>query len=90
MEPRLLVVVEDGHMQQMFVSIEGDMVVDICSEKLVDGLIHLMASYYVFDVSYPTSCKSSLLFFQDFLMKMPDKARRPTRYVSYIDILNSK
>jgi hypothetical protein len=90
MEPRLLVVVEEGHMQQMFVSIEGDMVVDICSEKLVDGLIHLMASYYVFDVSYPTSCKSSLLFFQDFLMKMPDKARRPTRYVSYIDILNSK
>ena len=69
----------------MFVCAENKIALEIpTSTKLVDGFIHLMALYYVFDVQYPSFCKATFFFMQDILMGRPDKIKRPTRYSTFI------
>ena len=85
LEPRLVVFHDDENIQQMFVCAEKTVVLEVPSRVFVDGLIHLMSAYYVFNVNY-NFCKSTLYFIQDVLMDMPDKgAHRPTRYSTYIN-----
>ena len=53
------------------------MVIEVPTIKLIDGFIHLMATYYVFNVEY-SFCRPTLLFLQDVflqdvLLEMPDK-----------------
>lgn len=51
MEPRLVIFYEDDHdSQQMFLCAENAVVFEVPTTKVIDGLIHLMAMYYVFDV----------------------------------------
>ena len=60
----------------MFVCVEN-------VDELIDGFIHLMAIYYVFNVEYPSACKATLYFLQDILMEMPVVDHyRPTKYLS--------
>ena len=47
---------------------ENDTIADIETDKLIDGLTHLMACYYVFNVEYPSVCKTSLFFLQEIVM----------------------
>ena len=65
-EPHL-VVFHDDKIEQMFICSENDVILDIAhdSATLVDGIIHLMAAYYVFHVEYPKICRNSFLFLQD-------------------------
>ena len=70
MEPRLVVFHDDEAIQQIFVCAENT---EVPTNGLIDGFIHLMAAYYVFNVQYPNFCKALLFFFQDILMGMPDK-----------------
>ena len=78
MEPRLIV---EESIKQMLVCAENEAIIEIPTMQLVDGLIHLMAAYYVYNVQYPSVCKATLFFLQDILMERPDKAvRKPTRY----------
>lgn len=83
MEPRLLVFHDDESIQQMFVCAENTTVIEVPTNKLIDGYIHLMATYYVFNVEYSIG-RSTLLFLQDILLEMPDKKKRPTRYSTFI------
>lgn len=87
MEPKLVIFYEeDANAQQMFVCAENQVAFEVTtSNKVLDGLIHLMAMYYVFDVQYPQFCKATLYFMQDILMGKPDKhSKRPTRYTTFI------
>ena len=64
---------------------ENDTIMNIETDKLIDGLAHLMACYYVFNVEYPRVCKSSLLFLQEIVMGKRNMAdRRPVRYSTYL------
>ncbi len=83
MEPRLLIFHNEESIQQIFVCAENEMIIEVPTNKLIDGFIHLMATYYVFNVEY-NFCRLTLLFLQDILLEMPDKKKRPTRYSTYI------
>lgn len=85
MEPRLVIFcTQEDNSQQMFICAENEVILEIPTSKLVDGLVHLMAMYYVFDVQYPSFCKATLFFIQDILMEKSDITKRPTRYKTFI------
>ena len=86
MEPRLVVFCDEEEIKQMFICAENEAIVEIPTLQLADGFTHLMAAYYVFNVEYPSSCKATLLFFQEILMGKREKvARRPVRYSNFVD-----
>ena len=87
MEPRLVVFYSDDNSLQMFICAENNVALEIpaANNTLVHGMIHLMAMYYVFDVQYPSFCKATLFFLQDILMEKPDKTKRPTRFMTFIE-----
>ena len=91
MEPRLLVFTDDGKLSQMILCAEDQEICEVQGETLVEGLLHLMATYYVFGVEYPKANRALLYFFQDILMEKPDTygpaKNRPTRYKSFISRL---
>ena len=60
-EPGLIVFWDDHELQikQQFITAEQEMMYEIPSTKLIDGLALLMAVYYVFDVSYNPACKAT-------------------------------
>ena len=57
----------------------------------VDGLLHLLAVYYVYVVAYPKGCRVLLYFLQDILMEEPGMLgpakNRPTHYKTFISKL---
>ena len=64
---------------------------EVPGETLTEGILHLMASYYVYGVEYPKGCKSLLYFYQDVVLQKPDTAgaakSRPTRYKTFVNQL---
>ena len=91
MEPRLTVFIDDGNLSQMILSAENQEIAEIPGKMLVDGLFHLLASYYVYRVAYPKGCTALLYFLQDILLRKPDTdgpaKSRPTRYKTFISRL---
>ena len=75
MEPQLVVFEEEGELSQMFIVAKGKEIMELSAAQLslVDGVTLLMATYYVFDIQYPSAFKSTLYFFQDILMDKKDK-----------------
>ena len=45
---------DEKSIQQIFVLAENDVLLELPTNELVDGFVHLMASYYVFNVQYPS------------------------------------
>ena len=86
MEPRLLVFHDDQEIVQMLVVAENEALLELSSVSLVEGFVHLIATYYIiFNVSYPNYCKPTLYFLQDVLLARPDaNTRRPVRYSSIL------
>lgn len=74
-EPRLIMFRSDDgtteEISQGFVVSEKNIVFEITNYSVIDGLISLLASYYVFHVNYPTSvpAQSLLLFLQEVLLE---------------------
>ena len=91
MEPLLVVFIDDGNLSQMILSAENEEIAEVPGKMLVDGLFHLLASYYVYGVAYPKGCTALLFFLQDILMEKPDThcpvKNRPTRYKTFISRL---
>ena len=76
-EPRLVLIqsdVNEGDIIQGFIVAEKTLVFEITEFSVVDGLIALLASYYIFDVNYAksTPALSLMLFLQEQVMGMPD------------------
>ena len=84
MESQLVVFHDGADIVQMFVSAENEALMEIPGTTVLNGIVHLMAAYYVLDVEYPKVCKSS--FFQD-IMDKPESLPRPVRYNAYIKSL---
>ena len=87
MERRLLVFTDDGALSQMMVCAENEELFEVPGETLLEGIMHLMAAYYVYNVEYPRGCKGLLYFFQDILMERSGSGKRPTRYKTFINRL---
>ena len=56
MGPLLVVFIDDGTLSQMILCAENEEVAEVPGNTLVDGLFHLLASYYVYGVAYPKGC----------------------------------
>lgn len=67
----------------MFIVGENDNLMELPTTTIGQGLVYLMASYYVFNVDYPKPYQPLLYFIQDFIMDKADNGKRPTRYSSF-------
>ena len=47
------------------------------SKSLKDAIIDLFATYLVYDVAYPKSLKSILIFFQHYIFNLKDDQQTP-------------
>ena len=62
-----MVFIDDGSLSQTILCAENQETAEISGKKLVNGLFHLLASYYVYGVAYPKGCTALLYFMQDIL-----------------------
>ena len=86
-----MVFIDDGSLSQTILCAENQEIAETLGKKLVDGLFHLLASYYVYGVAYLKGCTALLYFVQDILMGKPDThgptKNRPTCYKTFISRL---
>ena len=68
MEPHLIIFEEDDTIVQVFIAGEDDNLMELPVISIGEGIVYLMAVYYVFSVEYPNPYKPLLFFFQDFIM----------------------
>ena len=76
--------------RQGFIVVEREILLEVEEFNILEGLVALIATYYVFHVNYPKSGPASgvLLFIQEVLMNMPAKhVRKPARYSSLVNSL---
>ena len=87
-EPRLVVFTDNGKLSQMLICAEGEELFEAPGNTLIDGIVLLMAAYFVFKFDYPKQCKSLLFFFEDILMGRANETAptkgRPIRYNSFM------
>ena len=77
-EPSLIMFSGNDGDFQRFVVAEGDALFEIDNFSIVEGLLSLIAAYYVFHISYPKSSPATgVLFVQEVLMEMGSKPRKP-------------
>lgn len=90
-EPRLVVFGVEGSTKdtQGFIVAEREVLFEVNSYSTLEGIISLIAAYYVFYVSYPKSsvAASTLLFIQEALLQHPDTTTRKT--AKYTSLINS-
>lgn len=67
----------------MFLAGEDDNLMELPVSTIGEGIVYLMAAYYVFSVEYPNHYKPLLYFFEDFIMDKADNGKRPTRYATF-------
>ena len=77
MEPQLVVFIDDGSLSQMILCAKNQEIAETPGKKLVDGLFHLLASYYVYGVAYPKGWKGAQPFV--FYARYLDGKTRYTR-----------
>ena len=67
MEPRVVVFIDSGDLSQMIIVAENQELFEVPGDTLLNGILHLMATYYVYNVAYPKSCRSLLFFSGHFI-----------------------
>ena len=92
-EPRLAFLLNaTGDVSQGFVIAEKEILFELRSTSIGEGLASLIATYYTFDVSYPRStvAGSSLLFVQEILLERKEEQRRKktAKYQAFINKLH--
>ena len=86
-EPRLAIVGQ-GKGSQGFIIAEKKIIFEVDGFTVLQGLITLLATYYVFYINYPKSgpAAGTLLFLQEVLLNQPAKnIRKPARYSTLIN-----
>ena len=69
---------------------EKTLIFEITDFSILQGLVSLLASYYVFHVNYPKSVPalSFCLFIQEYLLELFEpSAKKPARYKAYVNTL---
>ena len=94
-EPRLVIFTRQHDLKeaQGFIIAEKQILFEIDSFTLSDGLVSLIAAYYAFYVSYPKSSPATgvLLFIQEVLLEQPDiTVKKTTKYVALINSIISE
>ena len=89
MEPRLVVFTDNGQLSQLLICAEGEVLFEVPGNRLIDGIIVLMAVYLVFNSAYPKQYRQTLYFFEDILMgwaanKSDPTKDRPSRYNQFL------
>ena len=89
-EPRLIIFAQKQDIKeaQRFIVAEKQILFEVDSFTVVDGLVSLIASYYAFYVSYPKSSPATgmLLFIQELPLEQPDvTVKKTTKYVALIN-----
>jgi len=77
---------------QGFIIAEKNVLFEITDFTIAEGLTSLLASYYVYYISYPKSSPGTgiLLFMQELLLCIPDNSTKKTsKYSSLIDCLTT-
>lgn len=75
-EPYIVVAGKPGlDNTQFFIACEQAILFE--SKSLRDALVDLIATYYVFNISYPKSVCGVMLFFQHFIFNLKDKQKQP-------------
>ena len=92
-EPRLIIFhdegKEDGH--ALIVS-ENSILIELDSFSICESILYLVATYYVFHISYPKSCPAAsiLLFIQEILLGEEDThAKKTAKYKSLANFILS-
>ena len=62
-----MVFIDDGSLSQTILCAEKQEIAEIPGKKLVDGLFHLLASYYVYGVAYLKGCTALFVFYARYL-----------------------
>ena len=76
-EPFLLVTGIPGTYNcQVFVCCEKEIFME--SKSIKDSLLDLIATYFVFDIAYPKFLSAVLIFFQHFVINVPDQQPVPS------------
>ena len=70
---------------QYFICVEQTIYVEV--KRLTDAIIDLIATYSVFNISYPRSISPVLIFFQHFVFGLTDKQGVPTSTVKLVGSL---
>ena len=86
-EPRLLMIGQDKN-RQGFIVAEKQVLLEVEDFSILEGLITLLCSYYVFYVKYPKSAPAAglLLFLQEVILDEPAKhVRKPARYNALVN-----
>eukprot|EP00118_Oscarella_pearsei_P018460 m.189246 g.189246 ORF g.189246 m.189246 type:complete len:197 (+) comp39405_c0_seq42:138-728(+) len=88
--PGIIVVENEGDVVQAFIAAEGKCLFEVDLPKLENCLTRLMASYYVFNLSYPPQYQGFLTFMQDMVMELPEtRKKRDMKYSTYIASLHA-
>ena len=61
---------------QVFVCCEKEIFME--SKSIKDSLLDLIATYFVFDICYPKMLSAILIFFQHFVINLPDQQPVPS------------
>ena len=76
-EPFLLVTgIPGADNCQVFVCCEKEIFLE--SKSIKDSLLDLIATYFVFDICYPKVLNAILIFFQHFVINLPDQQPVPS------------
>lgn len=91
-EPRLAIFCTEGSGEAMqgFITAEKSITLDIDDFSISEGILSLIALYFVLYISYPKSlaASSTLLFFQEILLEQQDTTSKKTaKYKSFINYI---
>ena len=65
-----------GSISPLYVAAEGSIVLALTNTNLINGLVSLIASYYVFNIQYPNKGKNIFAFLEAVLLKNVADARK--------------
>ena len=74
----------------MLLCAENSQIMEVPGETLREGILHLMASYYVYGVEYPKGCKSLLYVFQDIDVGMQYNIARAPKTLHHLALLPAR
>ena len=91
-EPRLTILTNEQDAAQEFIVADKQVLFEVEGFTVVEGLISLIASYYILYVSYSKSSPATgvLLFVQEVFLGQPDvTVRKTSKYAALINYLSA-
>ena len=72
---------------EYFIFVEGNVLCN--TTRFTDALFLMFASYYIFNLKYPSQVKNVLSFIQDYIFGYPDSCGRSATYVATVSDIKS-